>query len=636
MERFSKPVNKTITYSKKSDDKKSKDIKKIKNTLIIKDTIFGKIARNIKNIESTKPRKVVSTRKDTSKKVINLSKIVKDKENLAKREKQQIKKEEKIKTKEEKVKINEMIEKWKDIMYQTKTYNQNNDIFTFANIKCEDFGFKALLYCPVGLTFKALDEIQDKIEDGLNCIFIYNKERLDEYMDIRIVMQISSDKEYNPPKTRAWEIYIGDKFDGTPIIVDLNKWCQVLLSGTTGGGKSKLLDCSIATQVFNHTPKDLELFLIQLDKCDLLLYKNATICKGFADDLDKAVVILEYLEQENKRRTSLVASVKQKGLGSNITDYNALNKKNKQPTIWVAIDEMASIAEKGSDSKGVKEKKKIVDDLLASVAQYGRSNNIFLISCLQRPSALLLNTFVKSLSNLKISFRQSNQKSSEISTDDSKIALDLPIRVAVFKTLAYDFLQTPFISDPIIMGYIKPKLDEFHDTIFDIERWGNRLRQLQNLGNKGKDKDDEPEASEDGKQDNSKELKLKELEEKLIIKQQQEKEKLKLQQEEILSLKQKMDKKEKEMIEKEKLLKQTEKLLEKEKIEQEKKIIKFKSQRAIQQSDTFKKVEIEKDVDKTSLSEEEINSIVETNKQKNKGWVDWIPPTSNGKEKTKK
>ena len=545
--------------------------------------LFSKL-RNNKNNTLVK-----SPNKNGKSNIIELSKIKKDKEKI------KITKDMKKVNRDKKAKTLKMIEDWKDIMYQTGAYTTDNKTFTFTKIQYEEFGFRARLHCPKGMSFLQLETIQDKIEDGLHCIFIYNKERLDFSMDVRIVTQITMNKKFIPPLTKPWEIYIGDKFDGTPIIIDLNKWCQVLLSGTTGGGKSKLLDCSLATQVYNHTLEDLWLFLIQLDKCDLLIYKDATICKGFADDLDKAIVILEYLLEEKDKRNKLVASVKQKGLGSNITDYNRLHPSNKQTTIWVVLDEMASISEKSSDSKDIKAKKQKVDDMLSAVAQYGRSNNIFLISCLQRPTANLLNPFIKSMSNLKISFRQSNSKSSEVSMDDSSVALDLPLRVAVYKTLSFDFLQTPFIDDPMIMGFIKSKLNPYHTDIF---------KEL-----KRKEKDSSTEDNNSGKQDISYEQKLKEMEKEISDREK--------------ALKKEALKLEKEMKKQNELLEQ--------------KLNNFKLQRDNQQAESFDKIIETKYIDiKTITDETELNSIVEENKKKNVGWVDYIPPKQTGKEKISK
>ena len=547
---------------------------------------FLKHLRNKTSAITTVTSVTKKSDKNKSSKIINLSK--------AKKSKEEIKANKDIKkiNHDKKVDTLKMIEDWKDIMYQTGAYTSDNKTFTFTKIKWEEFGFKARLHCPLGLSFSMLETIQDKIENGLTCIFIYNKERLDRSMDVRIVTKITMDKQFSPPKTKPWEIYIGDMFDGTPIIVDLNKWCQVLLTGTTGTGKSRLLDCSMATQIHNHDINDLWLFLIQLDKNDLLLYKDANICKGFADDLDKAVTILQFLIAENRKRCDLVAPMKQKGQGSNITDYNRLHPNNKQPTIWIAVDEMASTAVKSSDSKETKEKKQIVDDLLSALAQFGRSQNIFLICCLQKPTAELLNSFIKSLCNLKIAFRASNSKSSEVATDDSKVALDLPRRVAVYKTLAYDFLQTPWIDDPLIMTFIKDKLNPNHNTIFnDSKRQG---------------KDTLIKEKDNGKQDVSYELQLKQKEQEII-----EREK---------ALKRNILKLEKDMKKKEELLEQKEN--------------KFKLQRDNRQAESFDKLTPCKLVSVKSVTNEvELNSIVEENKKNIVGWVDWIPPQSLGKEK---
>lgn len=527
------------------------------------------------------------------------AKEVPEKKKLTKEEKLKIKtekKEERQLLRDQGRRVAQLIEDWKDIMYQTGTKNQDNITFTFDRIKYEQYGFSAYLYCPKGLTFKALDTIRDKIEDGLNCIFIYNKERLDKYMEVRIVTQLSTEKRYIPPKTLPWEIYIGDRFDGSPIIIDLNKWCQILISGTTGGGKSKLLDCILTTQVYNHTERDLWLFPIQLDKCDLLAYEDSRICKGFADNLDKAVVVLEFLMEELKKRNKLVAIVKKKFKGSNITDYNEYQPSNRQPTILVVLDEMASIAEKSSDNTATKAKKQMIDDMLSAVAQYGRSNNVFLISCLQRPTAQLLNSFIKSMSNLKISFRQSNSKSSEVAMDDSSIALDLAQRIAVFKLLSYDFLQTPYIDDPLIEKFIKNKLQPNHMTIFDSCESSKRLEELRNMGNKGENKksndnSDAPPA-ETGKQEVSYEQQLKE--------------------------------KEKEINERLKELAEKEKAIENE----TKKLNEVKKLQTIQYKDTYDKVD-------PKLQVKNIEKVVEENKKKIDGWVEWTPPPQTGKEKVK-
>lgn len=490
---------------------------------------------------------ILSLKANKEKEVIKEIKAKKEKldKEKKKEQKEKLKAENKIKTSNNR-KIRKLIEDWDEIMFQTGMYNQYDEIFTLSDIVVEEFGFKANLHCPKGLTFKSLETILSVIEDNLHCIFIYNKSRLDNCMEVRIVQRISKDKLFKPPLTQSYEMYIGDQFDGTPIIVNLNDWCQVMLTGTTGSGKSKLLDCALTTQVYNHMATELELYLLQLDKCDLALYEDSRICKGFADNLDKAIVILEHLKKELDKRNALVKSVKKKGKGSNITDYNKVNPMNAQSTIWVVLDEMASIHEKPSDNEVVKHKKKYIDDMLAAIAQFGRSNNVFLICCIQRPTADMINSFTKAMCNLKIAFKASNSKSSEVATDDAKIALDLEKRVAVYKLLSYDFLQTPWIDDPLIMKYIAKMQEPNHYTIFE-SKWGKEKLQEVKKMNKKDDKsnknnnNDTPPQEQTGKVDATKELELKNKEEELRRKEEylkQLEEYNKQQQEEIKKVKQ--------------------------------------------------------------------------------------------------
>jgi hypothetical protein len=97
-----------------------------------------------------------------------------DKEKILKEVKNKVKTQEKKKPKKElsekeilrrqQLKIRELIEDWKDVMFQTGTYNQYFQTFTFDDIEHEKYGFKVKLYAVKGLTFKMLDSTRDIIK----------------------------------------------------------------------------------------------------------------------------------------------------------------------------------------------------------------------------------------------------------------------------------------------------------------------------------------------------------------------------------------------------------------------------------------------------------------------------------------
>jgi len=94
----------------------------------------------------------------------------------------------------ERKQINTLVELWKDVMFETSTYNKENKTFTFTDIKCKDSGFSAKLYCPPEIIFERLDIIKESIEDRLNCHFTYSKEKGNEFADIKIITKLSENK----------------------------------------------------------------------------------------------------------------------------------------------------------------------------------------------------------------------------------------------------------------------------------------------------------------------------------------------------------------------------------------------------------------------------------------------------------
>lgn len=407
--------------------------------------------------------------------------------------------------------INAFNEKWESLMAVTGKYNAKYQTFTLKDTKKETYGFSAKVYCPIGLSFDILSDMVSTIEDNFNCLFVFNKERLGKYAEVKFVQNLSTEKKFRPIQTKPWQLYVGDTFDGIPKIINLNTWCHFLVTGTTGGGKSKLLDIILTTQIYNHTKEDLELYLIQLDKVDLLIYEDAKICNGFANNLGKSMYLINYLLKENKRRDSLVAKVKKSGLGSNITDYNKEFPNDKQKTILLVIDELASLSEVPSDTKIVKDMKNYVRDGLIRLSQLSRSNNIFLILSTQRPTKEFISPFVKAMCSTKISFRQNNARSSDVALDDSKIALGLMNRVAVVSQSEFNFIQTPFISDPLILKFIKGKLQKNHFTIFHKPEYAEFLASIDTKSSKKKKKKDLEEGKQDLKYEKMIDSKIKEL-----------------------------------------------------------------------------------------------------------------------------
>ncbi|QCC77922.1 FtsK/SpoIIIE domain-containing protein [Nocardioides daphniae] len=207
------------------------------------------------------------------------------------------------------------------------------------------------------------------------------------------------------------DVVLGAGYDG-PFRLDLRRdGPHALVAGTTGSGKSELLQTLVASLAVANRPDDMTFVLVD--------YKGGSAFKdcaklphtvGMVTDLDTHLVgrALVSLAAELHRREHLLAGPGAKDL----EDYWALRKKQPDlppiPRLVLVIDEFASmVAELPDFITG-----------LVSIAQRGRSLGIHLVLATQRPSGVVTPD-IKANTNLRISLRVTDQ-------NDSSDVIDAP------------------------------------------------------------------------------------------------------------------------------------------------------------------------------------------------------------------
>ena len=370
-------------------------------------------------------------------------------------------------------KINSITQKFKDewirIMAYSGLYNKMHKTYSLNNIEFKSFGIRCDIYIVAPLTYDTLEKNLDMLQENLDCLIVFNHKKARKWVNVRFIYNECDTKQFEViPLKEPYQLYVGNDYSGLPILVDLKDYPHLLISGGTRSGKSKMEDCIITTSVCSFKPEELQLYLCQAAKSDLVLYEDLIHTRAFADDLEKIKLVLTYITGTvMPERDKMIRPYRKKALADNYHDFNKLKKTQKIPTTLIIFDEMSSLYQINGEGGDERQLKQDITELIDRIAQYGASLGCFLISSVQRPTAKNLSSFVKSQSTSNISFKQNNAKSAEVATDNSKLPLGLKQREFVYHLDNWDYGIVPWINNKVVYEAIKPYLNDKHRTLFD-------------------------------------------------------------------------------------------------------------------------------------------------------------------------
>lgn len=202
-------------------------------------------------------------------------------------------------------------------------------------------------------------------------------------------------------------VALGLDVSGNPIIADIAKMPHVLVAGTTGSGKSVLINSWICSLLFRTTPQEVRIIMVDPKRVELTGYNGIPhLLTPVIVEQDKILSALRWAMNEMETRYKQFAEVGVR----NIDSFNDLSGFQAMPYIVIFIDELADLMAYAPVE---------VEDAITRLAQMARATGIHIVVSTQRPSVDVITGLIKANIPARIAFNVSSMV-------DSRVIIDMP------------------------------------------------------------------------------------------------------------------------------------------------------------------------------------------------------------------
>ncbi len=202
-------------------------------------------------------------------------------------------------------------------------------------------------------------------------------------------------------------VALGRDTASRPTIVDIARMPHCLVAGTTGSGKSVLVNSFITTLLFRNSPEELKLILIDPKRVELTNFNGVPhLLTPVITEPEKILSALKWAMAEMDRRYKQFQSVGVR----NIQGYNEMSGFQALPNIVIFIDELADLMMFAPVE---------VEDAITRIAQLARATGIHLVVATQRPSVDVITGLIKANIPCRVAFNVASMV-------DSRVIIDQP------------------------------------------------------------------------------------------------------------------------------------------------------------------------------------------------------------------
>jgi S-DNA-T family DNA segregation ATPase FtsK/SpoIIIE len=202
-------------------------------------------------------------------------------------------------------------------------------------------------------------------------------------------------------------VALGQNVAGEPVVADIAKMPHVLIAGTTGSGKSVLLNSFLASILFRAAPFEVKMIMVDPKRVELSLFNGIPhLLAPVIVDMEKILSSLKWALIEMERRYKLFAQAQVR----NIQGYNEMVGFQALPYILILVDELHDLMNFAPVE---------VEDAICRIAQMARATGIHLVAATQRPSVDVITGLIKANIPCRIAFNVSSMV-------DSRVIIDQP------------------------------------------------------------------------------------------------------------------------------------------------------------------------------------------------------------------
>ena len=217
-------------------------------------------------------------------------------------------------------------------------------------------------------------------------------------------------------KESGLTLSLGKNVSGSFIFGNLDKMPHLMIAGSTGSGKSVCINTVLLSLLYQNSPEDLKLILVDPKRVELSLYNGIPhLLSDVIVDNGKVVSALKWAVGEMERRYILLQETGSRDISSYNQKASSGEKRKvtnqetgeiseeemeKLPYIVIIIDELADLM--GSHGKEV-------EGVIIRIAQMARAVGIHLILSTQRPSVEVLTGLIKANVGTRIAFKVATQ-----------------------------------------------------------------------------------------------------------------------------------------------------------------------------------------------------------------------------------